>query len=368
MVLLFHKIQSFGEKINAEILSNTLDKFRERSNYEIDGIIINDESKIHKRNTSGNPKYAIAFKKISNLEETTVEEVIWKASKHGTLKPRIRVKPIELSGVTITYVTGFNAKFIEDNKIGPGTKLEITRSGDVIPHIVQVISGTKPQMPERGYTWNKTHVDIILDTEQVETETIISRLTHFFSTLKIKGISKATITKLVNNNLDTISSILDSSISEFRNLGFGPKVSENMFNEIQKGILNVELATLMAATPFFGFGLGKRKIQLILDIYPNILKISDNLTGKIADISGWSVESAKQFEEGLIHFKQFLKDNPKITYTVISPVEVHEDAQFSGMKIVFSGFRNKDLEKEIVAKGGTVSTSVSKKYKYSCIR
>ncbi len=350
-------------KIDTDFLITKLDQFREKSKYEIDGIIINDESKIHTRNTSGNPKYAIAFKKLSNLETTIVEEVVWKASKHGILKPRIRVNPVDICGVTITWVTGFNGKFIEDNKIGPGTELEITRSGDVIPHIVRVISSTYAQMPDRRYKWNKTGVDIILEDDEDADETISSRLTHFFSTLKIRGISKATVAKFVENGLNTITSILDAKIDTFKTLGFGPKVSDNMYKEIRKGISNIDLGTLMAATPFFGFGLGKRKIQLILDEYPNILKSKKSdavLIKEISEIAGWSEESAKQFVEGIAHFKEFLDENPEISFITKARLAVDDNAQFAGMKIVFSGFRDKKLEEIIVARGGTVSTSVSK--------
>ena len=59
---------------------------------------------------------------------------------------------------------GNNANYIVTNKIGPGTVLKIVRSGsgDVIPKIVEVISGQvdNPPMPNRSYIWDND--DIIL--------------------------------------------------------------------------------------------------------------------------------------------------------------------------------------------------------------
>ena len=60
---------------------------------------------------------------------------MWSASKNGYLKPKIQIEPVHLGGVKIEYATGFNANFIESNKIGVGSVVTIIRSGDVIPHI-----------------------------------------------------------------------------------------------------------------------------------------------------------------------------------------------------------------------------------------
>ena len=70
------------------------------------------------------------------IKSTTIEEIQWNPSKDGILIPRIRVKII-ISGNKITYVTGFNAKFIEDNSLSVGAIVEIIRSGDVIPSNTQ---------------------------------------------------------------------------------------------------------------------------------------------------------------------------------------------------------------------------------------
>ena len=59
----------------------------------------------------------------------------------------------------------FNGKFIKDNKIGPGSKITIIRSGDVIPYIADIVSESEtgsPQMPDVDYEWSKTGVDIMI--------------------------------------------------------------------------------------------------------------------------------------------------------------------------------------------------------------
>ena len=42
----------------------------------------------------------------------------------------------------IEYATAFNAKYVEENKLGIGSIVKLVRSGDVIPHIMEVIRST----------------------------------------------------------------------------------------------------------------------------------------------------------------------------------------------------------------------------------
>ncbi|MFM8430420.1 MAG: MBL fold metallo-hydrolase, partial [Holophagaceae bacterium] len=52
-----------------------------------------------------------------------------------------------------------NARYIVQHSIGPGTRIRVTRSGEVIPYIVEVVKGSKePQMPNVEYEWNETRV------------------------------------------------------------------------------------------------------------------------------------------------------------------------------------------------------------------
>lgn len=135
-----------GKHLTDDVLATYLEHRREQSIYEIDGIVI-DVNDAHKRSQMNptretlNPAYSVKYKvaDASNQAIATVKEVEWNISKNGYLKPRVRIEPVDLVGVTITHATGFNAKFIRDNMIGPGAKVKITRSGDVIPFIVDVV-------------------------------------------------------------------------------------------------------------------------------------------------------------------------------------------------------------------------------------
>ena len=344
-------------------LNNLIDKMRKESAYEMDGVVVYDSSKVYPSNKSGNPKYAFAFKTLSETAAVKVKKVIWTISKYGMLKPKVELtKPERLSGVNIRTVTAHNAKKIVDDKIGPGTVLEITRSGDVIPKIIRTITSTEPQMPDVPYKWNATKVDLIYTGDE-KTGQDQKQITNFFKELKAKGISEKTIQKLYQNNYNSIHKIVIITQKNLENAGFGPKQSENIYKAIQKSTKDVDLAKLMGASSIFGQGLGSRNSQLILDKYPNILekKGGKNLVEEINQIEGFAKIRAEQFVKNLSEFKKFLKDNPKITYQI---KKIKLSGKLAGKKYVFTGFRDDDLQDRIEGLGGKVSNSVSKDTTY----
>ena len=102
--------------INNDLLSQLLVAWRDDYDYEIDGVIVINDA-IYPR-PKGNPEYGFAFKMVlsDQIAETTVVDVLWAPSKDGFLKPRVQIDPVTLGGARIEYATGFNAKFIEDNR------------------------------------------------------------------------------------------------------------------------------------------------------------------------------------------------------------------------------------------------------------
>ena len=175
--------------IDNKNLSELLKLRKEKSSYDIDGLVIYDDNE-HAKNVKGNPKYAFAFKDVS-IQETADVEVVrveWNISKDGLLKPRIEIKPVKLSGVQITFLSGFNAKYIIDNKIGKHTILKIIRSGDVIPHILEILKSTKADLPNMKYKFTDSKVDIIVDesNKDIDKNRLIKNLTYFFKKLKLK--------------------------------------------------------------------------------------------------------------------------------------------------------------------------------------
>jgi NAD-dependent DNA ligase len=132
----------------------------------------------------------MAYKKNVDKAMAVVKQVLWSVSKNGFLKPRIEIEPVDLCGAQISFLTGFNAKYINDHKIGKGAILEITRSGDVIPHILDVVQeGKLENPPYADLTWSDTGVDLMV-TDKTNKESLVKKIHFFFKTLEIKQIAE----------------------------------------------------------------------------------------------------------------------------------------------------------------------------------
>jgi len=145
-----------------------------------------------------------------------VTNVLWNISKDGYFKPIVEVTPVKLNGVTIKKTTGFNGDFIESNKIGPGSKIVITRSGDVIPYILKVLTSAdsgKAQMPTDDYIWNDTHKEIMVKGNSDDLDA--KQLEHFFDKIDIKGVSAKSVHKLYDVGMKTIKDVVNARKEDF---------------------------------------------------------------------------------------------------------------------------------------------------------
>jgi len=256
-----------------EMLSQTLVDWRTNYIYEIDGIIVTNDA-IYERK-SGNPEHAFAFKMVlsDQIAEAKVVDVIWTPSKDGYLKPRVQIEPLHLGGVTIEYATGFNGAFIENNKVGVGAVIELIRSGDVIPHIRKVnVPAEQAKMPDVPYKWNETHVDIML--EDIETNESVKEkvVTAFFRGIDVDGLSSGNVARIMQSGYDSIPAIIKMTVSDFLKVpGFKEKTANKLYDGIHEKLKAASLVTLMSASNLFGRGFSEKKLELILEGYPDIL-------------------------------------------------------------------------------------------------
>ena len=301
------------DKLSNEELSNVLKDWRTNYQYEIDGVIVTDDN-LHPRK-DGNPEYAFAFKMMMSdqMAEAKVVDVIWEASKAGYLKPRVRIEPIRLGGITVEYATGFNGKFIEENKIGIGAVISIIRSGDVIPHIKGVTTPAEhAKMPTESYHWTDTHVDIVLDNVGENVTVREKNITAFFTSLSVDGLSTGNVKRIMKAGFDSVPKILKMTKADFETVeGFKSTMVNKIYDGIHAKVGAASLLDIMVASNMFGRGIGERKIKPILDAFPNILTTSENNAQKITmlrTVPGIGPENAKSFVEHIGDFMAFLKE------------------------------------------------------------
>ncbi len=345
--------------------------------YEIDGLVIDiNNKKLRKqlgRERNNNPSYAIAYKSDwSTPTSTPYKKIVWEVSKEGTVPPVVNVEPFDVEGVTISRATGYNAKFIVDNKIGPGSIVEIIRSGAVIPKIVGVSKPTSPELPTHCpscselLTWNESGVHLICTNKDCEGQNI-KKLAFFFSSLDISDFGESIVTKFFKNGYDTVGKVLDMTESDISVMeGMGTSSATKIISQFDK-VRNAKFEKLGHASCCFK-NLGSRKLKMIVDglggmdsldnFKSRIWKGDTNLVEELVMIKGVAETTAISFIEGIDQFETFCVE---MGIEVKKPEEKAKGAvSFKGRVFVLSGVRDKELQEFIIDNGGDVKSSVSK--------
>jgi NAD-dependent DNA ligase len=361
------------DTISFDVLSKYLRERRSKGEYLIDGIIVTDSGK-HERNVEGNPEYAFAFKDVleDQIAQSTIVEVEWKISKNGYLNPTVVIEPVSVGGVEIRRVTAHNAKYVVDNKLGIGAKIEIIRSGDVIPYIQKVIKpASKPDLPKGKWHWNETDIDIVSDDMESD-ELKIRNLQFFFSSLDTKGMGEKNVEKMYQAGLNTVEKILKASESDLLKIdGFKEKTASNLVAAIKESLTDVNLAKLMAASNTLGEGMGERRMKQVLEAYPNLMTdykkwSKKEFIDKIKELEGWEDKTSSVLVN---NFDEFIKFYNKIkSFVTLEKKKEVKQSKLTGMTMVLSGFRDATLQEKLESMGVKISSSVSKNTTYLVVK
>ena len=352
--------------------------------YPIDGIVIyvNDLriwETIGRNQTTGNPLYAIAYKHpdFTDSFETTVKGITWKASKTGALKPVVNIETVDTGDCNMENPTGYNAKWIYNNHIAKGAKILVTRSGGVIPKILETLQyPTKEDLdklweelcecPHCGAPtqWNDSQVELCCSNPNCP-GTQLAKIVFFYTTLGAENMGEETIAKIYKAGFKTIRDILNISFQELMNIEGFAEATSNMILQNNRKIMNgVDLPTLMQASDCFK-GIGTIKARKLLeDMSENerqafcsgdfIYKEPDKNSDKFKELP----VTTQNLLLGYLSFMRFLH-NTKIP--VIMPnQQVAKDGKCSGLAVCVSGFRDSDFENAIIEAGGRVVSGVSK--------
>jgi DNA ligase (NAD+) len=123
---------------------------RDQLDYDIDGVVVKiaDAQRYQQLGTTSKfPRGAMAMKLAPEIGETELEAVEWNVGKTGIVAPRALIRPLFLAGTTIRYATLHNLAEIDRRGLQLGQRIQIKRSGDVIPFIIGPAPGAGPGTP-----------------------------------------------------------------------------------------------------------------------------------------------------------------------------------------------------------------------------
>lgn len=325
---------------------------RAESAYETDGIVVGANqvpaTVVKVAGPVRNPKDCVAFKMVvdDQFALTIVREVIWTPSAQGYLIPRIRFDPVKIGGASIEFCTGHNARTVVDRGIGPGAKVKIRRSGDVIPTLDQVLFPASPALPEDASTWvwlsgpEPTHIC----SKRVTAEQTISQLLHFAKTHSIPSLGPANCKLLVKAGIIGPATLWRATAASLGAL-LGPKTGETVHAALRTILAAPPLTemALMISSSVLPRGVGETKIRSMISMYP------DPREWRGAALNappGWTDASFREFQAEYVKYEQwraaeiFWIAYPISATTPPKPTEPRKT-------ICFTGFRDKVLEERV---------------------
>ncbi len=203
---------------------------------------------------------------------------------------------------------------------------------------------------------NGTHIVCVSTTCSAQNS---KGLLNFFTVLKVKHVSMGTINRLIEEGHTSIEAVLRLDEYEISQMdGLGKSKAKQIVKGLKEAVTDVELATIQKATNIFE-GFGERKLKLFSDYVCPLMKPTEEDLLKIEGVAG---VTAKTFADNYDEFWKFLQKNPMIR--VKMPVKVVQGSINEDLNgVVFTGFRDSELEQQIIDKGGVMNSGVSKKTK-----
>jgi DNA ligase (NAD+) len=348
--------------------------------YEIDGVVIKVDS-IAQQNrlgyTAKAPRWAIAYKYPARQALTTVEDIGIQIGRTGAVTPVAHLKPVEVSGVTVSRATLHNEDEIARLELEIGDTVVIERSGDVIPKVVRVHTKGSYRRPFRIPAHCPVCGGKIVREEGEAASRCINTncparlkesILHFASrgVMNIDGMGDALVDQLVDRGLvKSVADIYDLTVEKLMELErMGSKSAGNIIRNIEKSRQN-PLPRVLG-----GLGIrfvGERTAVFLAETFGSL----DKIEGASLDDLQKAEEVGPKVAESI---RQFFRE-PRNRELVERLREAGLQSQYktkkkpggplAGLTFVLTGtlpnLSREDAKTLIETAGGKVSTAVSRK-------
>lgn len=343
--------------------------------YPLDGMVaevVEEAVKAHMGATNHHNRWQIAIKEEGQVAETTILNIAWQTGRTGAITPVLQIDPKEVDGAVISNVTAHNAGMVKKKQLGVGAKIEIIRSGFVIPKIKSVLVPAKQtiipdQCPRctQSVSWNN---DFILCTNTQCPARVETQLYYFFNKLEnAKGFGTKTIISLVDHGYLTLESIFAITDEELIRIGFGPKQATNLLEAIQTAIQTpIEDARFLAAFGIADLGLGSARKLLAVHPFDTLPSLTE---AEIAAISGFGETTSPAIATGINENWSTIQAIKDLGFTLeATPLAsdlANVESPIAGKHMLFTGAMQQgnrdDMKRYAKAQGAKILSKVSSK-------
>ena len=356
--------------------------------YDIDGVVYKVNSLNYQDElgfVSKAPRWAIAHKFSAEQVETEIIDITVQVGRTGSITPVARLKPVFVSGVTVTNATLHNEDEMRRKDILIGDYVRVRRAGDVVPEVINAIHEKRPGNAKKFIMPTKCPVcSSILIRELGEAALRCNAgmsckaqkkqsFMHFCSrkAMDIDGLGEKIIDQLIDVNLiNTFSDIYKIKKEQLTGLErFAEKSADNLITSIERskkttlgkfiyalGIRNVGEATSADIAKHYG-------------AIDNIIEQDEDSLQQVDDIGPTVAKSIYQYFLDVTNTKQILSlVDHGVVWEKIESMDHEANSKLNGLTFVLTGtlknLKRDDAKSLIQRCGGKVTNSVSKNTSY----
>lgn len=387
-------IRAFGLRVNPlsrrcrnvdEVLSywNELTEKRHDLDYEADGVVAKVNSfELQNRlgEVSRSPRWAVAYKFKAQQAETRVNEIVVYVGRIGALTPVAKLEPVQLAGVTISNASLHNLDEIRRKDVRVGDTVLIERAGDVIPYVVRVTQERKPrakqfEMPEHCPVCGS---EIVNEDGEVGHFCINANcparmresIRHFASknALDIDGLGDKLVGQMVETGLvkelDDLYKITKADLLALDRLA--DKSAQNILDAISRS-RKVGLERLINGLGIRHVGEHTaRQLARRFRSLPALMDASENDLTSVRDIGDEVARSIREYFDEPRNRNAVERLARELE--IEAPVEASGRGGLRDKSFVLTGtldsMTRDEAERRILAAGGRVTSSVSRKTDY----
>lgn len=368
-----------GAEIETRITA--INEGREDFSFDIDGAVIKVNS-LEQRQRFGStakfPRWACAYKYPPEVKPTVVENIVIQVGRTGVLTPKAVVKPVRLSGTTVTNATLHNQDFITEKDIRIGDTVLIRKAGEIIPEILEVDLTKRPEgtvpytLPAvcpvcGGPTERDPDGAAIRCVSESCSAQKVRFLSHFASrdAMDIDGLGSAIVEQLTGEGLvETPADLYHLTVEQLEPLDrMGAQSAKNLVASIAKSKEN-DLWRLL-----FALGIrqvGAKAAKVLAQRFGTLESIQraslEELTA-VPDIGGITAGNIKSWFERPLN-QTLIEELMAAGLNTKCLTEI-SDQRFAGKTIVVTGtleqMTRQEATEKIESMGGKAAGSVSKK-------
>ncbi|HEY6196843.1 MAG TPA: NAD-dependent DNA ligase LigA [Candidatus Eisenbacteria bacterium] len=354
---------------------------RDKLPYEVDGVVIKVDDRAAQTRLglrSRSPRWAVAFKFPPREEVTQVLDIVVQVGRTGKLTPVAQLKPVDVSGVTVSRATLHNQDELDRKDVRIGDTVRVRRAGDVIPEVVEVLTDRRPPGTRRFELPAKCPVcgsEVVregaahLCTNGLACPAQLERhIVHFTmrGAMDIAGLGEKTVKQLLAKGLvKDLADIYHLTPMHLVQLeGFAEKSIENLLAAIE--------ASKHPRLDRFLFALGIEHVgdtvaKLLAEHFRSLAELREADEAKLEEIRGIGPEVA----ESVLHFFANPRNRKVLDRLIKAGVKPAAEARAEGPRaldgevVVFTGgletMPRPDAQRLAERHGARVAGTLSKK-------